>query len=274
LISVIIPTFNRFEFLLPAVDSVLSQTYRDYELIVIDDGSTDETGKGLKPYEKQLRYLYQENRGVSAARNRGLQAARGDWIAFLDSDDWWLPKKLENQVRFISEHPQAAVCQTDETWIRNGRRVNPQKKHQKFSGEIFAPSLIRCLVSPSAVIIKKVLFDEVGFFDESLPACEDYDLWLRISCRHPIYLLKEPLVVKRGGHPDQLSRTIPILDRYRIQSLVKLIDSGRCSPAQEKMVLKELKTKCRIVGLGCIKRGREEEGAFFLQLPDQYKSFS
>jgi glycosyltransferase involved in cell wall biosynthesis len=274
LISVIIPTYNRRGFLLQAVESVFKQTFADYELLVIDDGSTDGTGESLKPFKNKLVYLYQENRGVSAARNSGLQAACGEWIAFLDSDDWWQPNKLETQMRFFSEHPQAAVCQTDEIWIRRGRRVNPQKKHRKFSGEIFAPSLIRCLVSPSAVMIKRSLFDAVGFFDESLPACEDYDLWLRISCKHPIYLLQEPLVIKRGGHSDQLSRMIPVLDQYRIKSLVKLLDSGRCSPAQRKMVCKELKAKCRIVGLGCLKRGRQEEGAFYLQLPERYNSFS
>lgn len=268
LTSVIIPTYNRLEFLRPAVESVLSQTVGDYELIVIDDGSTDGTGEGLKPYGNRLHYIYQENRGVSAARNRGLQAARGDWIAFLDSDDYWLPAKLETQLRFFAENPQARICQTGEIWIRHGRRVNPQKKHRKFSGDIFEPSLVRCIVSPSAVMIDREFLDHIGPFDESLPACEDYDLWLRIACRFPVFLIEEPLVVKRGGHPDQLSRRIPFLDRFRIQALVKLLGSDCLSSDRQERVFRELKEKCQIYGQGCIKRGRREEGGFYLRLPE------
>lgn len=268
LISVIIPTYNRLEFLRPAVESVLKQTVGDYELIVIDDGSADGTGEGLKPYRNLLQYIYQENRGVSAARNRGLQAARGDWIAFLDSDDYWLPAKLETQLRFFTENPQAYICQTEEIWIRHGRRVNPQKKHRKFSGDIFLPSLIRCIVSPSAVMIHREFLNHIGPFDESLPACEDYDLWLRIACRFPVFLIEEPLVVKQGGHPDQLSRRIPFLDRFRIQALVKLLGSDWLSSDRQERVFQELKKKCLIYGQGCMKRGRIEEGAFYLRLPE------
>ncbi len=272
LISVIIPTYNRFEFLRPAVESVLSQTCRNYELIVIDDGSTDGTGEGLKPYGNRLRYIYQENRGVSAARNRGLSLAQGTWIAFLDSDDYWLPAKLEAQVRFFAENPQALICQTEEIWIRHGRRVNPHKKHRKFSGDIFSPSLIRCIVSPSAVMIRREFLIQIGPFDESLPACEDYDLWLRISCRFPVFLIEEPLVVKQGGHPDQLSRRIPFLDRFRIQALVKVLGSDLLSSDQQETALQELKKKCRIYGQGCMKRGKKEEGAFYLRLPEAMAS--
>lgn len=272
LISVIIPTYNRQGFLLQAVESVFKQTVADYELIVIDDGSTDGTGEGLKPYENRLQYIYRENRGVSAARNTGLQAARGDWIAFLDSDDYWLPAKLETQVRFFAENPRALICQTEEIWIRHGRRVNPHKKHRKFSGDIFSPSLIRCIVSPSAVMIRREFLNQIGPFDESLPACEDYDLWLRISCRFPVFLIEEPLVVKQGGHPDQLSRRIPFLDRFRIQALVKVLGSDLLSSDRQETALQELKKKCRIYGQGCMKRGKKEEGAFYLRLPEAMAS--
>lgn len=272
LISVIIPTYNRLAFVLEAVDSVLKQTLQDFELIVIDDGSNDETAKALKKYEDRLLYRYQKNQGVSRARNFGLKMARGKWIAFLDSDDLWLPEKLETQVRFFSENPGAVICQTEEIWIRKGRRVNPQKKHQKFSGDIFAPSLLLCLVSPSAVMIQRDLFERVGYFDETLPACEDYDLWLRISSQFHVYLIDRPLVVKRGGHADQLSRTIPSLDRFRIQALVKLLDSGRLTAQQYEQAYKELQTKCRIYGQGCLKRGKEEDGNYFLSLTENLKN--
>ena len=216
------------------------------------------------------RYIYQTRQGVSAARNRGLEMAAGEWLAFLDSDDFWLPRKLETQVDFLNRNPQAEICQTEEIWVRHGRRVNPRKKHRKPSGDIFAPSLALCLVSPSAVMLKKSLFLEVGVFDTSLPACEDYDLWLRISCRKPVFLIEEPLVVKRGGHPDQLSRCLPSLDRYRIQSLGKLLDSGRLSPRQYDLAWRELDRKCRIYGQGCLKRGKIEEGKRYLSLPARW----
>jgi glycosyltransferase involved in cell wall biosynthesis len=270
LISVIIPTFNRAAWVREAVDSVLAQTFQDFELIVVDDGSTDATGEGLGPYGDRLRVIYQARQGVSAARNRGLEMAAGEWLAFLDSDDLWLPKKLETQVDFFSRNPRAEICQTEEIWIRHGCRVNPRKKHRKPSGDIFTPSLALCLVSPSAVMLKRSLLQETGFFDTSLPACEDYDLWLRISCRKPIFLIEEPLVVKRGGHPDQLSRCLTSLDRYRIQALEKLLDSGRLSSRQYELAWQELDRKCRIYGQGCLKRGKMTEGKRYLSLPARW----
>jgi glycosyltransferase involved in cell wall biosynthesis len=267
LVSVIIPTYNRSSLVREAVDSVLKQTFKDFELIVIDDGSTDGTAKALDPYKGRLVYCFQNNRGVSAARNQGLRMARGPWIAFLDSDDYWLPEKLETQIHFFSQTPQALICQTEEIWIRNGRRLNPLKKHKKFSGDIFAPSLLLCLVSPSAVMMRRDLFDRVGYFDEALPACEDYDLWLRISAQFPIFLIDRPLIVKRGGHPDQLSQTTPAMDRFRIQALVKILRSGRLTLSQYNLAYPELETKCRIYGQGCLKRGRIEEGNLYLRLP-------
>ncbi len=272
LVSVIIPTFNRATWVREAIDSVLAQTFRDFELIVVDDGSTDTTREGLGLYGDRLRVVYQTRQGVSAARNRGLKMAAGKWLAFLDSDDLWLPQKLETQVDFLHRNPWAEICQTEEIWIRHGRRVNPRKKHRKPSGDIFAPSLSLCLVSPSAVMLKMSLLKEVGFFDQSLPACEDYDLWLRISCRKPVFLIEEPLVVKRGGHPDQLSRCLASLDRYRIQSLGKLLDSGLLSPRQYDLAWQELDRKCRIYGQGCLKRGKIEEGKRYLSLAARRKN--
>ncbi|MGD2186584.1 MAG: glycosyltransferase, partial [Desulfobacterales bacterium] len=223
LVSVIIPTYNRGWIVKEAIDSVLAQDFYDYELIVVDDGSDDNTSTILKSYGKKITVLHQPNQGVSAARNHGIAAASGRLIAFLDSDDLWLPRKLLTQVKFFNDHPDAVINQTQERWVRNGVRVNPKKRHHKFSGMIFERSLALCLVSPSAVMIKKSLFRTVGIFDESLPACEDYDLWLRISCRYPVHLIETPLIIKRGGHDDQLSKAAG-LDKYRIQSLVKIID--------------------------------------------------
>lgn len=267
LISVVIPTFNRAWILKEAIDSVLAQTCRNYELIVVDDGSTDDTGMLLKGFEDII-VIHQENRGVSAARNKGIARASGELIAFLDSDDLWLPEKLSVQVAFFQENRDADICQTQEIWIRNGKRANPKNRHRKESGEFFERSLELCLVSPSAVMIKKSLFAKVGLFDESLPACEDYDMWLRIGAQYPIYLIDQPLIVKRGGHLDQLSATAG-LDRYRIQSLAKIIESDILSPNQLKAAQSMMRKKCKIYAGGCKKRGKIDEMAYYEKLADQ-----
>ncbi len=269
LVSVIIPTYNRGWIVKEAIESVLVQDFADFELIVVDDGSTDNTSEILGEFESDIRVIRQSNSGVSAARNRGIQASVGRWIAFLDSDDLWLPKKLSRQVDFFNSHEDAKICQTEEQWIRNGMRVNPKVRHHKFSGLIFERSLELCLVSPSAVMIRKDLFNEVGLFDESLPACEDYDLWLRVSCRFPVYLIDTPLIIKRGGHDDQLSRA-PGLDKYRIQSLHNIIKSNLLSNGQRTAAAKMLKEKCRIYANGCRKRGRSDEAKYYENLAEKF----
>ena len=211
LISVIIPTYNRASLLTRAIDSVLAQTFTNYELIIVDDGSTDHTQTILKEYEYQNNDKIQTfclltNRGVSAARNFGIQQAKGQWIAFLDSDDEWLPQKLARQYLDLQYFPNAGVYFTDEIWIRNSKRVNPHLKHQKYDGWIFQQSLDLCLIAPSSALISQSVFEHVGLFDESLPVCEDYDLWLRITAHYPIRLLNEKLMRRYGGHTDQLSK--------------------------------------------------------------------
>ena len=267
-VSVVIPTYNRAWVLEEAIQSVLGQTYRDFELIVVDDGSTDSTEDILARYPGII-VVRQENKGVSAARNAGVRISSGRYLAFLDSDDLWLPEKLEKQVKFFQENPSTLICQTEEIWIRKGVRVNPGKRHLKASGMIFERSLELCLVSPSAVMMSRKLFDETGGFDENLPACEDYDLWLRITHKHPVHLIKEALVIKRGGHEDQLSRS-PGLDRYRIISLVKIIESGVLTKDQHESAVRTLRKKCQIYASGCEKRGRIEEATFFYGLADKY----
>ena len=242
LVSVIIPTYNRGWILKEAVDSVLSQDFTDFELIVVDDGSTDNTQDILNSYKKDIIVLKQNNKGVSSARNRGIASASGKYIAFLDSDDFWLPQKLSTQLDFFNTNPEALICQTEEKWIRKGVRVNPKNRHRKLSGNIFEQSIYLCLVSPSAVMLKRNLFEKTGMFDENLPACEDYDMWLRVSCRYPVFLIDTPLIIKRGGHDDQLSRSSG-LDRYRIQSLKKIIESNLLTDAQATAAVKVLKEK-------------------------------
>ena len=266
-VSVIIPTFNRAMKTARAVASVLYQTFTDYEIIVVDDGSQDNTEAVMRQFEGRIRYVViPSNQGVSVARNRGIRESQAPWIAFLDSDDYWLPRKLAVQMAFFEERPKAVICQTQEIWIRNGRYANPKKRHQKPSGDIFEPSLRLCLVSPSAVMMRRSLVEEVGLFDEALPVCEDYDLWLRIACRYPVHLIEDRLLIKEGGHADQLSSRYQGMDRFRVQALVKLMQRGYLAPRQQEALLKELSLKCRIYGMGCIKRGKGAEGARYLEM--------
>jgi len=268
-VSVIIPTYNRAWVIEEAIDSVLAQDYTEFELIVVDDGSTDHTSDVLDSYRNVIKVFPQKNKGVSAARNRGIAEASGKFIAFLDSDDLWLPQKLTVQIEFFDQTPDALICQTEEIWIRNGLRVNPKKRHKKPSGMIFKPSLKLCLVSPSATMIHRGLFDRVGGFDETLPACEDYDLWLRISCRFPIHLIDTPLIIKRGGHDDQLSKRT-VLDKFRIKAIKKIIRSGLLSDDQRRAAVKTLKEKCNIYAAGCRKRGRTDEAEYYTSLSNKY----
>lgn len=271
-VSVIIPTYNRREFIQRAMRSVVNQTYKKFKMIVVDDGSTDQTDKALGEFKGHYLFLRQDHKGVAAARNLGIRSARGECIALLDSDDAWHPKKLETQIEFFRKNPEAMIVQTEEEWVRNGRALRPMKKHQKFSGDIFRQCLPLCIVSPSATMMRRELFDKVGYFDERLSACEDYDLWLRIAARYPIYLIEGRLTIKYGGHDDQLSRTVPSLDQYRIQSLAKLLDGKFLNARQRSWTLEELKKKCEIYGAGCMKHGRPEEGEAILALPKKYES--
>jgi glycosyltransferase involved in cell wall biosynthesis len=258
-VSVVIPTFNRAGLVARALESVLAQTRPAEEVIVVDDGSSDGTLELVADRFPVVRLVAQENRGVSAARNRGIAMATGDWIALLDSDDEWRPEKLARQLAALAEQPEYRICHTDEIWIRNGRRVQPKNKHAKRGGRMFRHCLALCAISPSSVLIHRPLFEQVGGFDEDLPACEDYDLWLRICCRLRVLLVGEPLVVKHGGHDDQLSRRIWGLDRFRIRALEKILESESLCLEDRQAALRTLLQKIEIFAAGAEKRGRADD---------------
>jgi glycosyltransferase involved in cell wall biosynthesis len=256
LVSVIIPTFNRACLLGRAVESVLSQTYNNYEIMVVDDGSDDETSDIIESFNKQVRFFHIPHSGVSKARNTGIENAKGEWISFLDSDDYWLPQKLEKQMAYLKSNPEYRVCHTDEIWIKNGKRINQGKKHRKYAGWFFSPSLKLCLISPSTVIIGREVLDDVGIFDEDFEYVEDYELWLRITSKYPIGYIGEKLIVKTGGHSDQLSNRIDGIEKYRITALEKFILNGNLKPQYLAEALKIYLYKCNIYINGCEKRGK------------------
>lgn len=257
--SVIIPTYNRAAVLRRALESVFAQTRRADQVIVVDDGSTDGTEELVRRHFPEVDYVRQENAGVSAARNRGIAEAQCDWIAFLDSDDEWRPGKLERQLDKMRQHPMYHISHTNETWIRNGRRVNEGKRHAKSGGWIFKRCLPLCVISPSSVVVRHALFDEVGGFDEELPVCEDYDMWLRICARHPVLFLDEPLVVKHGGHADQLSKRFWGMDRFRIRAIEKILSHGNLAPDLREAAVRALKQKIDVYLKGASRRGKADE---------------
>jgi glycosyltransferase involved in cell wall biosynthesis len=259
--------------LLEAIDSVLAQSVSTFELIVIDDGSTDGTGECLTRLDKAIRIERIEHSGPAAARNRGVALAQAPLIAFLDSDDLWVQTKLERQLAFMRANPACAISQTDEIWIRNGRRVNPGVRHRKRGGDIFIDSLRTCLISMSATIMRTDLFRSIGGFDEIMAAAEDYDLWLRILIDREAGLLDEPLVTRRGGHPDQTSATTPAIDRFRILALTKLLVDDRLSPARRIAVIEVLAEKCRIYAGGLSRRGKIDQARLYRRIADQAQNW-
>lgn len=252
--SVIIPVYNRKEMLKRALDSVFAQTFRDYEIIVVDDGSDDGTGEFCAACFKDITYLRQNNSGVSAARNLGIKKSSSPRIALLDSDDTWHPHKLREDREYIKDNPLINIHQSEDIWMRNGRRVNPGKKHLKKGGSIFYESLDLCMISPSSAVLSAELFDRYGLFDEKLKACEDYDLWLRITPFEEVGLIEKKLITRYSGHDDQLSSHYPVMDRFRLYSIIKLLKTGRLKDYQREQAQSRAIEKADIIRNGAVKR--------------------
>jgi glycosyltransferase involved in cell wall biosynthesis len=275
-VTVIIPVYNRYTLLDRAVRSVVCQSFRDFELIIVDDGSeVSLTDCAIAEYDPRIRIVrLDQNCGVSAARNAGVSVSKGHWIAFLDSDDHWHHQKLQKQLRWLDINRETSIMQTKEIWIRNGVRVNPPKSHEKIQGDIFQQSLDRCMITPSSVILSRELIDSSGGFNESLRACEDYDLWLRICCRHQVGLLDEFLLTRYGGHADQLSGTAEHLDRYRVRSILQLLETTELAQEQFYLAVTTLVKKAQILANGYNKRGNSELYERYQSIVTRYSSIS
>ena len=254
-VSVIIPTLNRINTLQRAIDSVIAQSFESIEIIVVDNGSSDGSVKMLKKYYPIVKLIHEHKVGVSASRNKGIKYASNPWIAFLDSDDAWDRKKLEKQINLLhNSHDKYRLIHTNEIWIRNGKQINQMKKHQKFGGYIFNQCLSLCCISPSSVLIDRSIFDDMGLFNENLPVCEDYDMWLRICSKEEVLFIDEKLTFKYGGHKDQLSKSYWGMDRFRINSIENLILNHDLNTNQKNKSMATLIKKLKIIINGAKKR--------------------
>ena len=254
-ISVVIPTLNRINTLQRALDSVINQTYKPAEIIVVDNGSSDGTLKFLREQYPKITILTENKIGVSSARNKGIKKSINQWIALLDSDDAWHPRKLEIQTSMLdSALKEYNLIHTNEVWFRNNKHINQMKKHKKQGGYIFERCLSLCCISPSSVLFKKNILDKVGLFDESLPVCEDYDMWLKICSSEEVLFAQDKLTYKYGGHKDQLSKSYWGMDRFRIKSIENIIKNFDLTYNQKTQAKKELIKKLKIIINGAFKR--------------------
>ncbi|WP_294961242.1 glycosyltransferase family A protein [Sulfurimonas sp.] len=267
-VSVVIPTYNRYEVLKRALKSVYAQTHKPKEVIIIDDGSTDKTSQILKTFP-DAKYYYQKNSGVSSARNLGIKKSNFEWIAFLDSDDEWHPQKLQEHLKLHQKCPKLQISYTDEKWIRNLKEVKIPKKYRKVGGDIFEECLSHCFIAPSSTIIHKNLLSEVGLFDESLEVCEDYDLWLRVAMINEIGLVDKKLITKYGGDADQLSMKFWGMDRFRVKSLEKLL---KISNSKEELINNTLIEKYSLLLTGAQKHDKIQEIKIYEKKIEDLKS--
>lgn len=272
-VSVIIPVYNRFEMAKEAVASVIGQTYRDLELIIVDDGSIDMTPL-LPTYfadDLRVKYIKLKHSGMPGlVRNKGVDVARGKYIAFLDSDDLWVSGKLESQMKYLAKNPSCKIVHSRETWIRNGKTVSQAGFNHRRFGDIFEDALEKCIVGPSTVLIEKKLYEELGGFRDDLEIAEDYELWLRLCNSNSIGYIDEPLITKRAGHGDQLSEKYGQIEIFRIRGLQNLVEQRYFSPENQKLAEQELAKKCRIYAAGCRKRNKTIEAAIHESIAVKY----
>ena len=259
LVSVIIPTHDRHALLMEAIDSVRAQTYAPIELIVVDDGSTDGTSEQLSG-EPGVRLLRIDHTGCpGAVRNAGVAIATGDHLAFLDSDDLWMPDKLAAQMELLRGRPEVPIVHCREHWVRGGRTVSQAGQRHRRDGRLFADAVRKCVIGPSTVVLHRAVLREVGGFREDLEIAEDYELWLRVTARFPVAYCDRPLVTKRAGHGDQLSERYGQIERFRIAALAPLVAAHRWAEPERTVARRELARKCLIHAAGARKRGRHAE---------------
>lgn len=273
LVSVIIPSHNRRDFLECALESVFKQSFKNLEVIVVDDASSDDTQGMLQQMTdpRLITIKNSKNAGVSYSRNKGIEASRGDYIAFLDSDDQWQKRKLEKQIAFLESFPHFDLVHCNEKWIRNGSHLNQKKIHRKEGGDLFKRSLSLCLIAPSAVVMKRQLLDEIGGFRESYPVCEDYEMWLRITSQREVGFIEDILVIKHGGHQDQLSMRFKAMDYWRVKAMDEVFQSNRLNKQQKSDLTEVLVKKALVLKAGYQKYPNARDLAYIESLLQKYQ---
>jgi len=252
-ISVVIPAHNAAHFIKETLDSALAQTYPAVEVIVVDDDSTDETAEIVQAYGKQIKLLRQQKQGAAAARNLGIRQAQGEYIAFLDADDLWLPEKLERQVDCIINKKVAWVtCKATFFDHRSGRTL-PAYSVQLFEGDVLEKLFLENFILSPTPIVKKSIFSEVGYFNEAPEARigEDWDMWLRIAARHPLGVVRQNLALKRE-HPGSMMQSVSAAEKLHIQlaAIERAVsrEADRLGPLKNKLLAKKY-LDCGIVYL-------------------------
>jgi glycosyltransferase involved in cell wall biosynthesis len=289
--TVVVPTCNRREMVAQALQSVLAQTYRNFELVVVDDGSTDGTPMhlmrllgaepraveilsrmnpaALNPFFHQfvhdgipIQYQYHPNRGLGAARNRGIRHARGTYVAFLEAEDLWEPTHLQAQIAFLDGDGWARIARVGGRQAKDGTRARRSRRAEEASGWIFSQALEACPAGLSCAVVHRGCFAECGTFDENMPACDDYDLWLRLAARFPIHYVAGPEVTHRSPRPELASHSWT-WDRFRVYALEKAFQSGQLNPEQRFLVSQEIVRRCEHLVEGYRRQKSEERANFY-----------
>lgn len=229
-VSVIIPSYNRAKLLGRAIDSVLHQTFSDYEIIVVDDGSKDNTKDVLKAYDGKIKYIYQANRGISGARNQGIKEARGEYIAFLDSDDSWIPEKLAEQIKVLEANKNVGIVYSKLQMINDkGEHCGVKPKHK--SGKNFRELIeIGGDIPTSSVMARRECFEKVGVFDESLQQMEDIDMWIRIAKNYDLYEITDKILAYYYRHDEQVTRNRMKVYEGLVGLYTKILNSYEDAP--------------------------------------------
>ncbi|MHC4139756.1 MAG: glycosyltransferase family 2 protein [Planctomycetota bacterium] len=271
-VSVIIHTYNNEKFIAETVESVLNQTYKDYEIIVVDDGSVDGTRDALLPYMQEIRYHYKENGGIASAKNAGMALSKTEFIAFLDHDDLWVPDKLKLQIEYFNKNPQVGLVYAKYTTFRDGKELRT-KPEKGYSGWVFKELLSKSFIQTSTVIVKKECLDAVGPYDESLSLGDEYDMFLRISKKFQCGFVDKGLTRYRI-HDTNASNNDFLFDKENLGVYKKIYSNFTDLDGIEKKILKKRIARYSMkVAKELYRQGQLEESKKYQQEAQDYLPF-
>ena len=261
-VSIVIPTYNQSQFVNEALESVLSQSFQNFEIIVINDGSTDNTKAVLSNFNDHIQIINQENKGLSEARNKGIQKARGDFIAFLDSDDLWVPEKLESQMKLLRNNPEFLWCYSDaevfDSETGQTQYLYSQLYEHLYSGCIFNYLILENFIASPTPIVHRDVFEGVGLFFDNRIVAEDWDMWLRISDDHPVALIERTLA-RRRIHAGMKTRNRDWKKQYN-RSVNTVERALNLKQGFSKKIKKEALSRLNIrIGRSLISKGKNDQ---------------